>query len=144
MANVIAAFGCSKYPKLRIRDLQFDDGVLEVSTEEDATLVRGADGFGVFIQELDLNKSYDVQPETSEGRARTGMRSAGDPSELPQEDQPQSSDPAEAASVFPEPNWPQDKTPDISDVVVKAGGWYEYEGKNCRKSDLPESLQKLL
>jgi hypothetical protein len=74
------------------------------------------------------------------------MRSAGDPSELPQEDepQPQSSDPAEAESAFPEPDWPQDKKPDISDVVIKGGGWYEFNGKSCRKSELPEELKKLL
>jgi hypothetical protein len=138
--KVVAVFGCKKYPRLRIRELQFDNSVLEVFTEEDAELVRHADGFGLHIEELELGVEYDIEPENPSSQARTGMRSAGDPLELPQE---------KPDSVFPEPDWPQDADANPEEVLgpsvlAKPGGWYEYEGRNYRKADLPAEVRDLV
>jgi hypothetical protein len=143
-------FGCKKYPRLRIRDVQFDNSVLEVYTEADAELVREADGFGQYIEELEVGVRHDIQPENPVGRARAGMRSAGDPDELPQENDAPPNPATEIPEiVFPETQWPQDADVSPEDVVgpsvlAKPGGWFEYEGKNYRKADLPPEARDLV
>jgi hypothetical protein len=74
------------------------------------------------------------------------------PADLPQEGVPSEPETREVAfpeSAFPEPKWPQDDEPEKelskdNSVLVKAGGWYEYQGKNLRKAQLPPDIQKLL
>jgi len=149
MAEVIACYGCKKYPHMRIRHLQFDNSVLEVTSERDKALVEGADGFGIFVFPLELNTAYDIKPENPTGQARMGMRSASNPADLPQEGaEPETREVEFPESVFPKTEWPQDgepeKVPEDNSVLVKAGGWYEYQGKNYRKADLPDDIQRLL
>ena len=146
----VAAFGCRKWPQLRIRELQFKNSVLTVFSEEDADLVRSNDTYGQYIEELEVGFEYDLAPEfESEGEARQGLRSAGDPREL----RPEAPDPVNDSpeSIFPEVQWPQDNAQADPEevlgepsVLAKPGGWYEYNGKNYRKADLPAEVRDLV
>jgi hypothetical protein len=149
---------------LRLRHLQFENGVLEVYSQDDVNFVKQCDDFqSGNIQELSINEPNDVQPtQPIEGQARVGMRSSADPSDLPDENaQPErieneleipiAPDPAKdlPESAFPEAQWPQDEekaAPAIPEnsVLAKPGGWYEYQGKNYRKADLPEEARRLI
>jgi len=138
---VLACFGCKRYPLLRIRHLQFDNGVLSVYSVSDAELVRDVDDFGVFVVELEVGEAHKVQPEKppSEGVARQGMRSAGDPRELPQEQ-----DTPDPETDSPKERFVEMSVPVPDEVIVKQGGWYEYQGKNYRKAALPAKVQLLV
>jgi len=142
MASAVACFGCSRYPHLRVRDLQFSNGVLEVFSLKDAELIRGCDDYrGGAIRELTPGEPNDVEPVQQGNRARIGMRSASDPSTLPDENEPSVVPEPETDtpdSAFPEAKWPQDS------VLAKPGGWYEYQGKNYRKADLPDAAKRLI
>jgi hypothetical protein len=141
-------FGCSRYPRLRVGPFRFVNGLLEVETEEDAKIVMNADDwYAGHIKQLESSEDHVAPRETTV--ARQGMRGTV-PTEKQSEGLPEASEP-----VFPAapPVWPKESSESVDPeevfgeeptVLVKPGGWYEYEGKSYRKADLPADIQKLV
>ena len=119
----VAQFTNSRYPYQRIRDLKFNAGLLVVYSEADAKLVRSISDFGVCIDEVPLVEHAHVQPR-SDGGARQGTQTT-------------------AAVNSKEPPKTDEAQEDTS-VLVLGGGWYQYQGKKYRKSQLQEIADGLV
>jgi hypothetical protein len=124
MAIPFKTYSCPNWPQYRIRDLKFEDGILEVWNQREAQLVEAADGFGVQIVEIHPGDSVvPVQTEV----AHQGTQATTFAPEVETEDN-------------------QSETPAASDeVVILGGGFYEYQGQKIRgKKNLPPEAQALL
>jgi hypothetical protein len=127
----VAQFTCQKYPFLRVRDLVFNGGILLVYSEGDAEVVRGIDDFGIHVHEVPLNAKPKIEVKAP-GQARQGTQSTlvqQEPEIKPEE------------PVVDEIVYVPEKAPE---VTVLKNGWYEYDGKKFRKSQLPDEVKNLV
>ena len=128
MATPLKRYKCACWPQYRIRDLKFEDGILEVFNQKDVNLVENADGFGVQIVEIPLEEeAVPIQTEVArQGTKATAVTEA----------QEAEGDVNEAVS-------PEDVFED--EVKILGGGYYEYQGVKVRgKKNLPAEAQALL
>lgn len=121
-------YQCNIWPEYRVRDLKFDQGILEVFSKKDADLVESADNFGVLIWEIPLEQeAVPVQDEF----AHQGTQAT------------QTTEDQEAYGDEEDNQSDEGAAPD--EVVILGGGYYEYKGKKVRgKKNLPPEAQELV
>lgn len=129
----IKRYKCECWPEYRIRDLKFNEGILEVFSNNDVLLVENCNGFGVQFWEIPLDQPDEPVPSefAHQGTMATQTTEVQEFGEVNEAVAPE--------SVFEEPVWPQDE------VKVLGGGYYEYQGKKVRgKKNLPPEVQDLV
>jgi hypothetical protein len=131
MATPYKRYQCNVWPEYRIRDLKFDQGILEVCSKRDSMLVEGADHFGILIWEIPLDESaVPVQDEVAhQGTQATEVTEVQTVGEV-------------NVAVTPEAVL-DDESDD--EVTILGGGYYEYQGVKVRgKKNLPPEAQDLV